>query len=136
MANIKLNFNKRTIEVTKSFMKAASIYNSDQYKEFLAVQRDYPTYSVVVMKEKRNTKKDTYSGLTLEVMEKYIASHDDGSCTAMNKFKDLRGNSDIANALDADSYTYGEIKKWFLNQYPEVKNFYQNRLDLVNKETA
>ena len=45
--SIKINDKKKTIEVTKSFLKAASIFGSDDYKEYQAAKKDNPGWVLV-----------------------------------------------------------------------------------------
>ena len=44
---------------------------------------------------------------------------------------ELRGKSEEADEAQADSLSYGEIKLWFLDTYPEIKNFHESRADRI-----
>ena len=127
MSNIIINNKKNTIEITKAFEKAASRFGSEEYLQLRKARNDNPNFKVVVNKRKATA--NSLKGLTYEYMEKFISSHDeDGSIMA--QYKDLRGQSDAAEIACADSLTYGEIKAWFLDQYPEIKAFHERRLSL------
>ena len=69
--SIKINDKKKTIEVTKSFLKAASIFGSDDYKEYQAAKKDNPGYRVVT-KSHRTASTNSVPNLSYEDMEKYI----------------------------------------------------------------
>ena len=122
--SVRINRNACTIEVTKSFDKAASRYGSEAYNALQQVRKDYPDFAVVVKTVR--TKADHFKGLTYDFMEKYIASHDDAE-TRMAAFNDLRATSDEAVAFGAEAASYGEIRAWFFKQYPEIEAFQQRR---------
>lgn len=117
---IRVNRTNRTIEVSKSFDKAASRFNTREYEALQQVRKDYPTFTVVV-KTVRN-KADHFKGLTFDFMEKYITSHDDAEAR-MAEFDNLRGKSEEAQLLGATARSYGEIKAWFFKSYPEFEAF-------------
>ena len=117
---IRVNRTNRTIEVSKSFDKAASRFNTREYEALQQVRRDYPDYRIVV--KTTRTKADHFKGLTYGFMEKYIASHDDAEAR-MAEFNDLRGTSDEAQAFGAVAHSYGEVKAWFFKTYPEFEAF-------------
>jgi len=41
MKNYNVNYVNNTIEMTKKFEKAAGVLNTPEYKELLAIRRDY-----------------------------------------------------------------------------------------------
>ncbi len=123
-----INSKRMTIEVTKAFAKKASKFNTKEYKELQSVRRDYPNFEVVVRTSKPN--KNSYKGLTFEYMETYIKAHDDENNSIMKDFLDLRGQSEEAIEAMADSASYGEIKAWFFEQYPQIKKFHERRENL------
>ena len=114
----------RTIEITKSFDKAASRFGTREYEAMQQVRKDYPSFTVVVKTVR--TKADHFKGLTYDFMEKYIASHDDAEAR-MAEFNDLRGTSDEAQAFGAVAHSYGEVKAWFFKTYPEFEAFQKRR---------
>lgn len=133
MTNIRINETKRTIEVTKAFYKEASKYGTDQYNDLQAVRRDYPNFKVVT--NKTANKSNGFKGLTLEYMENYIKGHDNDN-EIMSEFNILCGKDQDGNKVEfAESASYGEIKKWFLNTYPQIKE-YHNKLENILKKSA
>ena len=98
--SVRINRNSRTIEVSKSFDKAASRFGTEAYEAMQKVLQDNPGFRVVVKASK--VKADLFKGLTYEFMEKYIASHDDAEAR-MAEFDDLRATSDEALAIGAEA---------------------------------
>ena len=128
MTTMKINEKKFTIEVTKSFAQKASRVGSPEYYELLEVRHNFPKFKVVVNQTKS---KDSFKGLTYEYMKKYIQTHDDEKGSNMAVFMELRGKSEEADDAQADSMSYGEIKMWFLDTYPAIKNFHESRADRI-----
>jgi hypothetical protein len=122
--SIRIVRTNRTIEVSKSFDKAASRFGTREYEAMQQVRKDYPDFTIVVKTVR--TKADHFKGLTYDFMEKYIASHDDAEAR-MAEFNDLRGTSDEAQAYGAAAHSYGEIKAWFFKTFPEIEAFQQRR---------
>ena len=118
--SVRIIRTNRTIEVSKSFDKAASRFGTREYEAMQQVRKDYPDFTIVVKTVR--TKADHFKGLTYDFMEKYIASHDDSEAR-MAEFNDLRGTSDEAQAYGAAAHSYGEVKAWFFKTYPEFEAF-------------
>lgn len=119
MTNITINSKNNTIELTKAFEKKASQYGTMEYNNLQAVRRDYPTYSVVVLrsssKKGAKTLNDYLKKITFKQMEAFIKSHDENG-EVMNEFNRRMGRTDDG----VIAYTYPEIKKWFIEQYEDV----------------
>lgn len=126
-----INQKKRRIEMTEAEAKAASKYNSDEYNELVSIRRDFPNYSMFTVKSK-NKRTDTLKGLTFNYMEAYIEKH--GTEEQADSFKALRGADD---GLGHFSPSYGTVKKWFLEQFPEILE-YNKKIDRIlhGKEVA
>lgn len=117
MMRLTINTKNHTIEMpTKKYATAASKYGSAEYKDVQAARADYPNYKVVTRKTAK--RHDNLKGLTYDVMEKYIASHDTNGENKKH-FDFLRGNSEETPC----SATYGEIRKWFLETYPRYGKY-------------
>ena len=63
-------------------------------------------------------------------MEKYINAHDNAEAR-MKEYKNLRGLSDEAKAALAEPCSYNEIRVWFLNAYPAIAKFHEDRAKLL-----
>ena len=121
---VRINRSSRTIEVTKSFDKAASRFGTREYEAMQQVRKDYPDFTIVVKTVR--SKADHFAGLTYDFMEKYIASHENAD-ENMAMFMDHRAKSDEALAFGAEALSYGEIKAWFFKTYPEIEAFQRRR---------
>ena len=125
-----INYSSRTIQMTKKFAKAAEKFGSDEYKNLQEARRDNPTFKVVIVARKAAEKNDIYKGLTYSYMEKYINAHDDAE-EKMKEYKNLRGLSDEAKEALAEPCSYNEIRAWFLNAYPAIAKFHEDRAKLL-----
>ena len=121
---IRINRKASTIEINKSFDKAASRFGTDEYNALLQARKDHPGYRVVVKSVAKS--RDHFKGLTYDFMERYIATHDNAD-ENMAMFNDLRATSEEAQLLGADAASYGEIKAWFFKTYPEIEAFQKRR---------
>ena len=127
MTTMKIKNN--TIEITKTFAQKASRVGSPEYYELLKFRQENPSCTVEV---KQTKSKDSFKGLTYEYMKKYILAHDDEEGSIMAIFHEMRGTIvEGDDELQAESLTYGEIKLWFLDTYPEIKNFHESRADRI-----
>ena len=114
--DLRIDFTKNEIIMSRSFEKCASIAGSEEYRRLQLVRQDYPNFSVVRRSIKKAPTKETYAGLTYTYMEAYIASHDNADAN-MKVYGELR----LIGACHKVSYP--TIKKWFLETYPEVAEF-------------
>ena len=115
-----INYTNNTIEMTKNEAKAAGKYGSDKFNELHTLKAAEPTFRVVIVKSAAK-RGDHFKGLTFEYMETYIKAHDT-DCSIMAEFYELRGLDTEGNKVElAAAASYGEIKMWFLSQYPEIE---------------
>ena len=114
--DLRIDFTKNEIIMSRSFEKCASIAGSEEYRRLQLVRQDYPTFAVVRRSIKKSPTKQAYAGLTYSYMEAYIAGHDqDGAIKKV--YDELR----LIGACHKVSYP--TIKKWFLETYPEIVEF-------------
>ncbi len=116
---MKINYTKKTIELTKSEMKAAENYGTEMYKSLLDAQKNFPDFSVTV--KTASAKRDNYKGLTRDFMKDYIQKHDDEDHSISAEFNTLCGfDADGKKKTFAAVASYGELRMWFLSKYPEL----------------
>ena len=113
---MRINYINGTIEITKAFAKKASSPKSEEYAMLKEVRKDNPTFNVVVVAATKRTKKNSLKGLNYDFMKQYIERHDTDDQAAMVEFKKMTVKDDDNLATKS----YGEVKKWFLEQYPEI----------------
>lgn len=124
-----INFANNTIEMTKTEAKAASIYGSDAYKALMDARRENPGYTVIVRKDVAK-KRDNFRGLDFDYMEQYIKSHND---SLMNEFMQLRALDEKSKAMKLASKSYGEIRMWFLANFPEFEEYTGNVEKIIER---
>jgi len=133
MTTIQINHKNNTIEMTKRFYTEPCKFGTDEYKTLQEVLRDYPGYTPVVEKSKKSGADtlDIFKGLNLEYMELYIMKHDDEDKSIMAEFKMMRAEDDASKAVGAKSESFLTIREWFLDKYPEVREFHEKRGKIV-----
>ena len=128
------NFEKKTIEMTKTEAKAAGKFGTTAFDELAGLRAVYPTFRIVVKASKSN---DNMKGLTVDYMKKYIEKHDDEDGSNMKIFNRLRGLNEDGTVKEEKDFarvaTYGELKMWFLDTYPEVENMNKTVDDILAK---
>ena len=127
-----INYITMTIEMTKAESKAAGKVGTEAFKEMLSLMQQFPNYKIQVIARAATKKSCDYKGLTYAYMEKYIKAHDNDKHTIMAEYEDLRDESDAAKDVLADSFTYQEIKNWFLGKFPEIREFHEMRQNLLS----
>lgn len=126
---MKINYAKKTITLTKSEMKAAQTYGTDAYKALVDAQRTFPDFAVVV--KTPSSKRDNFKGLTRDFMKGYILEHDNDDHSVMAEYNALCGLDDNGEKKDfAAVASYGELRMWFLNTYPELRDM-QSTIDSI-----
>ena len=118
---MNINYEKKTIEMTKAEAKEAGNPTSAKFEELMRYRSLLPDFAIIV--KKTSVKRDTYKGLDYDFMKKYIEDHDN-SDTNLKEFYALRGmNEDGERDVLIEEHSYGEIKMWFLSTYPEIEKF-------------
>ena len=126
-----INERKHTIELNKKEAKAAAKFGTPEYKQLQEARKDYPGFKVVTVTAKVPAKKDFCKGLTYSYMETYIAAHDDAEQSIMAEYLMLRGKTEEAEEALAESFTYQEMKEWFLKKFPAIAAFHKKREELL-----
>ena len=122
-----INEKKNAIELSKKEAAAAAKFGTREYKTLQEARKDYPGFKVVTITRKSTAKKESYKGLTYGYMETYIQKHDDDEKSIMAEYMMLRGLSEEAEEALAESFTYQEMKEWFLAKYPAINKFHETR---------
>ncbi len=107
-----INCTASTIELTKKEFKSAHIFGSEDYKNLQQARRDYPGYDVITKQRKQ---RDNLKGLDDAYIKRYLATHDDEDHT----------NAQLYNAMILDGVSFFERKEWFVETFPEIKEFGQ-----------
>lgn len=124
------NISSATIILNKAEAKAAGKTTSAEFAELNELRAAYPTFRIVIRASKSN---DNMKGLTVEYMKKYISAHDDENGSTMKVFNSLRGIYEDGATEFARVATYGELKMWFLDTYPEIEDMNKTVNDILAK---
>ncbi len=112
--NLMIDHETSTIIMSGDFARKAANTESEEYKHLMSVKSVYSDYKIKRRTIKKKPNKESYRGLTYEYMEEHILKHDPKS---MVEYKRMRHIS------ECHSVRYPTIKKWFLEKYPDVKNY-------------
>lgn len=109
MKKISVNYANGQIELSESFARKASTYNSDAYIELGKIKESFPNYKVVVIKS--TAKKSKVKGIKIEFMYNYAMNHEiENSASEFAKLKDEKAS-------------YSAVKSTFFKFYPKFKDF-------------
>ena len=114
---LRLNHNTRTIVMDATFAKFAADTMSAEYAHLQKVRMDYPTYTVERRHISRNAAKECYRGLTYTYMKDYILSH--GTEDDLHTYEEMK----LISKCHSKAFRYPTIKAWFLDRFPEIKQF-------------
>ena len=115
---MKTNLTTKTIELTKTEMKAAMTYGTAEYNALQAIRRDYPGFEVVEAVKVKKSKAD-FADLNMKTIRAYVEKHGDDAQKQNFAFISKKSVDEDGEYHEAQSFF--EIKKWFLNEFPEIK---------------
>ena len=110
-SNVSVNREAKTLTVSKSFYKKASVFGTIECAELAEAEKMFPDFSVVIAV---STKK-VYHGLSFERMVDYIITQPN----SVQRLNEMERVMEIAKSKGA---LYPLTKKWFLHTYPEYKD--------------
>ena len=115
---LRFDHDARCIVMDRTFYKNSSNIRFEEYAMLQRARQDYPTYTPVIKRIKRNPNKETYKGLTYAYMERYIETHANAEAI-MAEYREKR----LISECHGKARRCPAIKRWFLKQYPEVEKF-------------
>ena len=122
--NMTINYKTREIIITKRMKSAASKFGSEAYNTLKAARTDNPDFTVIV---RTTAKSKTRLKLNYDFMTAYIQKHDDDNKTVMAAFKAEQQKMKKPEEGELkEPYSFCDLRKWFLKQFPEVKDFINN----------
>lgn len=126
-----LNFVNKSIVGTKSAITRANKCLEPEYSELCALLEKHPGFKVEVKKIEQKKDKKTYTGLTFDAMEAYIANLDDSEAKLV-EFKTVK------KVAEAKGAKYPLTKKWFLKKYTKFNevNAYDEAMKAVALELS
>ena len=110
-----INFVDKTITGTKASFDKAGKGEGAIYEELAAKVAAHSDFELVVKEQKKrsNKAKQTYDGLTFDLMKKFIAIQPN-SASLMNGYE---GAKKMAKEIGSSVYPF--TKKWFLGQFKD-----------------
>ena len=119
--NVQINHEAMTITISKKFAQKAGKFGTPEYRQFIEMKKDNEGYRVIVKSIPSNS--GAINRITLEDMKKYILAHDDEEGTGMKAFE-----AKLAEEVDEDCQhkNFFRIRKWFFEQYKEIKEDKKN----------
>jgi hypothetical protein len=125
-SKLMVKYAEGVIEMNTTFAKEMRNPLSEEYALLQRTRQDFPTFAVRTRQIKSNPNKDTYKGLTYEWMRNHIATHEPEDVVE-EKLKAFDEKVYISKC-HRGSLRYPTIKKWFLNEYPDVAKFGTNEV--------
>lgn len=130
---MKANIVTSTIEMTKTEAAAAGKLNSAEFADLKQLRETFPTYKIMIVKPAAK-KVDHFKGLTLKYMEDYIRRHNKD---VLVEFYKLCGKDESGEKAElAATATYGEIKMWFLTEFPEIEQMSDDVNEIIENARA
>lgn len=132
--NYEIDFENRTIVITKKFAAAASKVGTAEFAEMVALRAAYPDYAIKYKEIEKKENKTKYEGLTVYKMEAFI--------TIKKSQEDLDKFKALVSVYKNEKGKYATIKRAFLNDYKIEYNSLENKdiieidklaVDLKNK---
>lgn len=124
-----INYNNNTIELTTAEMKEAQKYGSDMYNMVREARIDNPGFKVKEVKAKKS--KSDFSDLNMKTIKAYVEKRGSDEQKANFKFISQKTINEDGEYVEAQSFF--EIKKWFLNEFPEIKQARKDYREKVQK---
>ena len=118
---LKVDHENGRIVMNRTFANLAANVFSEEYKILQGARQDYPTYVVVRRTIKKNPNRECYRGLTYDYMRDYISRYEPEE-TRESVCAELEDMIQISRC-HSRCKRYPVIKQWFLEKYPDVKNF-------------
>lgn len=122
---LKIEPATRRIVMDRTFAKFYCDTTSEEYKHLQSVRADYPNFSVVRRRIRKNTKQEHYAGLDYAYMEAYIRKYESEETveTVLEEFEELK----FVSKCHSRHRRYPVIRKWFLDKYPKVDELFKQK---------
>lgn len=129
---LRVDAAKRQLVMDRTFAKNMAIVGSPEYQQLQEARRDYPTYAVIQRKINKKANQEHYKGLTYDYMERYIRYHE-GAETVESALAELEDKKFISEC-HSKCKRYPVVKEWFLEKYPEIKQFGMTKEEIADEE--
>ena len=125
MKNYEIDIVNEKVYVDPTFVKKSSNLKTPEFKEFMELKRTLPEFSFE--EKKLNIEKNTYKGLTNDVMEAFILYYEkiENREIVLKEFKEIRAES----VFKKNKASF--VRSWFLGKY---KKQYNESSFVLNKD--
>ena len=124
------NLMTKKIEMSKAEAKAAGKPNTDEYNTLLELMKNFSGYQIEIVKS-TSKRADHFRGLNYDYMMNYIRNNNE---ELLKEFYTLRGLDENGKKVGmAAAASYGEIKMWFLEQFPEIEEKASNVNQIIER---
>lgn len=113
---LKIDYDKQELIMDREFSIKASIVGSKEYSILQTAKEQYYGFKILRKRIKTNPKKESFNGLTYEYMEMYMDRYN-VPAAIRKQYEDLRFNA------KGHSIRYPIIKAWFLETFPDMKDW-------------
>ena len=124
-----VNYTTNAIELTKSELKAASVYGSDAYRELLKARNENPGFAVREVKVKRA--KADFAGLDMKAIRAYVEKH--GTDEQKAKFAFITKRTVNVDGEYCEAQSFFQVKSWFLKEFPEIRQSVRDYREKVQR---
>ena len=122
-AEYSINYEKMTIIISKRFAKQASQFDTAEFKLMKRLREEFSGFTFTYKSINKNSEKQTYKGLSMDEMKRFIDGRSDKEKDTFSKACKL--------AESRKQGKYAVVKKWFLKNYKEA---YNSEIDSLNAE--
>lgn len=115
--------NDNEAQVTKAFMKQASIFGTDEFKLWREYKKEFPNAKMVTKSIKKNPNQKTRRNMTYENMETFINTQPDSE-KLLEEFKTIQKRSKIQKS------PYQYVLEWFeakFEDYDDLAAFMKDK---------
>ena len=126
-----INYSLHTIELTTAEMKEAQKFGSDKYKMVREARIDNSGFEVKEVKSKAKKSKNDFNDLNMKTIKAYVEKHGSDEQKANFKFISQKSINEDGEYVEAQSFF--QLKKWFLEEFPELKQARKEYREKVQK---
>lgn len=116
LANINIDFNNKTIEISNKLAQAVKIPKGDAYKAFTEFRAAYPGFDVKVIKKEVRKPRNSTSKITYNTMVDYVKRVHPEEVKELVEMHDAK-KVDALTGKEKSVYSFFEIKRWFMDKY-------------------
>lgn len=114
----EINYAAKEIIITKRFAKLAQDFTSEESRTMETLLTKYPNFTMKYKEIDRKENKETYSGLSLAVMNAFfdsrirMAETDEEKAIAQKELDTFKNVKEVVGTKN-----YAKIKKWFIDNF-------------------